>query len=151
MKKPNHDGYLAATNHVGGSAMYLTYTGDNPMQTQVAEFMTVIGQTTADTPQFAAFDSCRSLIAEEYEEWRIASMSEDFPEAIDALADMLYVIIGTFQSFGVDAQTVFNEVHRANMLKLIGPKREDGKQLKPEGWTPPDIAGILRAAGWKEE
>jgi len=25
--------------------------------------------------------------------------------------------------------------------------REDGKILKPKGWTPPDIAGVLRAQG----
>jgi len=32
-------------------------------------------------------------------------------------------------------------VHRANMAKLHDGKivkREDGKTLKPEGWTPPD-------------
>jgi predicted HAD superfamily Cof-like phosphohydrolase len=28
-------------------------------------------------------------------------------------------------------------------------KRPDGKVLKPEGWTPPDIAGELRAQGWE--
>jgi predicted HAD superfamily Cof-like phosphohydrolase len=29
------------------------------------------------------------------------------------------------------------------MAKAGGPKRADGKQLKPEGWTPPDLAPIL--------
>lgn len=48
---------------------------------------------------------------------------------------------------GVDAMPVFAEVHLANMRKL-GPdglpiKREDGKVLKPEGWTPPDIQRVL--------
>jgi hypothetical protein len=31
------------------------------------------------------------------------------------------------------------------MAKVGGPVRPDGKKLKPEGWQPPDIAGILRA------
>lgn len=40
---------------------------------------------------------------------------------------------------GVDLAPFFKEVHRTNMHKLEGPKREDGKQLKPPGWKPPRI------------
>jgi predicted HAD superfamily Cof-like phosphohydrolase len=29
------------------------------------------------------------------------------------------------------------------MAKASGPRRADGKVLKPEGWTPPDIVGVL--------
>lgn len=47
----------------------------------------------------------------------------------------------------VDAMHVFAEVHLANMRKL-GPdglplKREDGKVMKPVGWTPPEIKRVL--------
>lgn len=50
----------------------------------------------------------------------------------------------------IPLQAVFDEVHRSNMAKL-GPdgtpiRREDGKVLKPAGWTPPDIAGVLGKA-----
>jgi predicted HAD superfamily Cof-like phosphohydrolase len=40
---------------------------------------------------------------------------------------------------------VWKEVHRSNMAKLEGGvrKREDGKILKPEGWTPPDVEGVM--------
>jgi predicted HAD superfamily Cof-like phosphohydrolase len=44
---------------------------------------------------------------------------------------------------GVDLQPFFEEVHRANMTKAGGPKREDGKQLKPVNWRPPDMAAVL--------
>ncbi len=43
---------------------------------------------------------------------------------------------------GVDLRVFFYEVHRTNMHKLTGPKREDGKQLKPPGWKPPRIAAM---------
>jgi predicted HAD superfamily Cof-like phosphohydrolase len=29
------------------------------------------------------------------------------------------------------------------MEKLDGPIRADGKKLKPEGWKPPDIQGLM--------
>ncbi|MFC4128897.1 pyrophosphohydrolase domain-containing protein [Nocardia rhizosphaerae] len=42
---------------------------------------------------------------------------------------------------------VWAEVQRSNMAKLVDGKvvrrPEDGKILKPAGWTPPDIAGVL--------
>lgn len=44
---------------------------------------------------------------------------------------------------GIDLRPYFLEVHRTNMHKLNGPRREDGKQLKPKGWTPPRIKYML--------
>ncbi len=49
--------------------------------------------------------------------------------------------------FGIPLQSVFS-----NMRKL-GPdgapiRRADGKVLKTPGWRGPDVAGVLRAAGW---
>lgn len=64
-------------------------------------------------------------------------------ETADALADIAYVVEGTNLEFGIDSGPVLDEVHRANMAKVDGPLRADGKRLKPEGWTPPDIAGVL--------
>lgn len=62
---------------------------------------------------------------------------------IDGLCDLLYVTIGGAVDLNINIQPHFNEVHRANMAKLKGPKREDGKQLKPEGWQPPDHQRIM--------
>lgn len=46
------------------------------------------------------------------------------------------------RGLGVDLRPFFNEVHRTNMHKLSGPKREDGKQLKPADWKPPRIKAM---------
>lgn len=59
------------------------------------------------------------------------------------LADLLYVTYGALTSLGIDADAVFAEVHRANMRKLGGSRRADGKWLKPEGWQPADVRGAL--------
>lgn len=61
------------------------------------------------------------------------------------LSDLLYVIYGTFVACGIDADEVFAEVHRANMEK-IGDSlrlREDGKLLKPDGWQPANVIGVI--------
>lgn len=64
-------------------------------------------------------------------------------EVIDGLCDVIYVAAGCAVEMGIDLEPFYAEVQRSNMAKVGGPIREDGKRLKPEGWTPPDIAGIL--------
>lgn len=73
----------------------------------------------------------------------------DLPELADALADIDYVVEGARLEFGVDGAPVAAGVHAANMAKLGGPVREDGKRLKPEGWRPFDVAAELRRQGWE--
>jgi predicted HAD superfamily Cof-like phosphohydrolase len=72
----------------------------------------------------------------------------DLPELADGLADLDYVVEGTRLEFGINGAPIAAEVHRANITKRGGGKREDGKVLKPEGWCPPDIDGELRKQGW---
>lgn len=43
---------------------------------------------------------------------------------------------------GIDLRPFYREVHRTNMHKLHGPKRSDGKQLKPPDWKPPRIKAM---------
>jgi len=72
----------------------------------------------------------------------------DLPAFVDALADIDYVVEGARLEFGINGFPIADEVHRANMAKVGGPKRADGKHMKPEGWTPPDVAGELVKQGW---
>ena len=50
----------------------------------------------------------------------------------------------------VDAEELVGRIHASNMSKLGEDgqpvRREDGKILKPEGWTPPDLAALLNPA-----
>jgi predicted HAD superfamily Cof-like phosphohydrolase len=71
------------------------------------------------------------------------------PDFVDALADLAYVMEGTAITMGVNMAPIAEEVQRANLSKVGGARREDGKALKPEGWKPPDIEGELRAQGWE--
>lgn len=77
------------------------------------------------------------------------ALDVDLEMLADSLADLDYVVEGTRLEFGIDGEPIEAEVHRANMAKVGGPVREDGKRLKPPGWTPPDIEGELRRQGWR--
>ena len=80
-------------------------------------------------------------------EYIAAENEDDIVEIADALADIIYIACGTAVSYGIPLDKVFEEVHRSNMAKLVDGKvlrRADGKVQKPEGWTPPDIAGVLK-------
>lgn len=74
-----------------------------------------------------------------------APVKVDLVALADALGDIDYVVEGCRLEFGIDGGPIADEIHRSNMAKRGGPKRPDGKHMKPEGWKPPDIAGVLAA------
>ncbi len=121
-----------------------------------------------DAPGWPGADRAQlryELVLEEFKEFEAALMVNDLEDChargkvqamlsdlgskaqiinvADAIADLIYVLIGTALEFGIPLERVWREVQRTNMAK-VGPdgkvqRREDGKILKPEGWSPPDI------------
>jgi predicted HAD superfamily Cof-like phosphohydrolase len=81
-------------------------------------------------------------IQEELDEYKEGVANKDVPNIIQELCDLLYVVYGAAVVLGVDLEPFFEEIQRANMEKAGGPKREDGKQLKPAGWRPPDLIRV---------
>ena len=84
------------------------------------------------------------LIEEEYKEFQQALLDNDRVEQLDALVDILVVTIGAIHSAGFDGESAWKEVMRTNFAKIDKDtgkvrKREDGKVLKPVGWTSPDL------------
>lgn len=73
----------------------------------------------------------------------------DMVEVADGCVDSHVVISGTALEAGIPEDEVYMEVHKTNMAKKGGPVREDGKQLKPDGWIAPNIKKVLRKAGWE--
>lgn len=70
-------------------------------------------------------------------------------DTVDGLFDLIWVTIGMMLAMGVPSQAIWREGARSNLAK-IDPKthhlsfREDGKILKPDGWTPPTFDKILK-------
>lgn len=124
-------------------------------------------------PDAARIELRKSLIREEVGETLKAIDDGDLIEVADGIADSIVVLVGTALEFGIPLTRIWNEVHRSNMSKfpecqqcggsgthpsyppgtcpecngrgtqLI--RRDDGKILKPEGWSPPDIEAALRS------
>ncbi len=117
----------------------------NPFKDQ-EKFMTACDQSvTGDALQYGMY---LKLIDEEYTELQEALETNDRQEQLDALIDILVVTIGAIHSAGFDGEGAWNEVMRTNFAKIDPTtgkvrKREDGKVLKPEGWTAPELALFL--------
>jgi predicted HAD superfamily Cof-like phosphohydrolase len=112
----------------------------------VEKFMYACGQTDKDFGGQA--ELYMDLVMEEFKELIIAYGNRDKVEIADACADLKWVIEGLEHTLNIPQQEVWDEVARSNLSK-ISPngkviKREDGKVLKPEGWTPPNIKAIIR-------
>jgi len=92
-----------------------------------------------------------NLGKEELSEYLEACNNDDLVEITDALADQLYILLGTMVSHGLQdlIEDVFDEVHRSNMSKLGEDGkpiyREDGKILKGPNFSPPSIEKFLTA------
>lgn len=118
----------------------------------VREFHRVFGIEDAAEPHTkdAKLNDLRvRLLQEELNELRVALNDRDQVAVLDALADLQYVLDGSFLQLGFahvkDAAVA--EVHRSNMTKLdngVPLKREDGKIVKGRNYEPPDLESLLK-------
>ena len=116
----------------------------NPFRDQ-EKFMIACDQTvgTENQDQYALY---LKLIEEEVQELRDSKTRDG---DLDALIDILVVTIGALHSIGCDVEGAWKEVMSTNFAKVDKRtgrvhKREDGKVLKPDGWTPPNLKQFLK-------
>lgn len=120
---------------------------------KVREFHDAFGIKNAEAPTAELSKSDillrYKLMREENEEYLEAAEQGDLVEIADALGDMLYILCGTILSHGLEGKIaeVFEEIQRSNMSKLDKDGRpiyrEDGKVLKSDLYSRPDLAAIL--------
>ena len=111
----------------------------NPFRDQ-EKFMRACEQTVGEFNE-AQYQLYCNLISEEFNELLASTTKVD---DLDALIDILVVTIGAIHSLGADAEGAWKEVMSTNFAKIDKDtgkvrKREDGKVLKPAGWTPPNL------------
>lgn len=106
------------------------------------------------------------ILAEDVFEFRLKFLKEELLEfeeahreghvvnAADAIADLVYVALGTAHLMGLPFDAIWSEVQRANMAKVRATGADDARSkrghgldvVKPEGWRPPDHNPAVRAA-----
>jgi predicted HAD superfamily Cof-like phosphohydrolase len=126
---------------------------------QLLEFQRAYNSTRNSKPTLISEDDYvlrYKLGKEELIEYFDACKDGDLIEVADALADQLYILLGTMISHGMQdvIEDIFDEVHRSNMSKL-GPDgkplyREDGKVLKGPNYSPPNVSKYLSDNGQLE-
>jgi predicted HAD superfamily Cof-like phosphohydrolase len=108
------------------------------------KFEILVQTTPSDLPDESKRLRIR-LIQEEFEELKESMASGDLASIAKEMADLLYVVYGTAVSYGIDMEPVFREVHRSNLSKVGGYKRDDGKWVKPATYSPARVEPILEA------
>jgi len=122
----------------------------NPFK-DVETFLNAVGQNPPANPvnEYAVSDLYKELIKEEIDEFWEADAANDDVERLDACFDMIWVIVGYARSRGWDMDKAWAHGAATNLSKIdpvtgLVRRREDGKILKPEGWTPPDFAPFVK-------
>ena len=118
----------------------------NPFRDQ-AKFMQACDQTVGELNE-AQYQLYLDLMDEEWRELKAALLMKDRVEQLDALLDFIVVTTGAIHSGGFDGEGGWKEVMQTNFAKIDREtgkvrKREDGKVLKPQGWTPPELEQFL--------
>lgn len=68
----------------------------------------------------------------------------------DAMVDAWYYMLNVSAKHGMNLSELFKVVHKANMDKkdpVTGRfirRESDGKIVKPQGWSPPDVQGEIK-------
>jgi len=114
----------------------------NPFRDQ-EKFMLACDQTVGELNE-DQYKLYLDLMEEEWKELQVALANKDRVEQLDALLDFIVVTTGAIHSAGFDGEGGWKEVMRTNFAKIDKEtgkvsKREDGKVLKPLGWTPPNL------------
>lgn len=126
----------------------------NAEQRMVKEFHELIGAPAPLRPMIPIWKRATlrlDLIEEELTELYHALGKEDLVLTADALGDLLVVVYGAALECGFDMEPIFREIHRSNMTKGDGGRREDGKALKGPSFTPPDLEPIIAAQSARDE
>lgn len=92
------------------------------------------------------------LIDEEFSEFLKALVEKNHVETLDGCVDTVWVIVGYMRARGWDVNGAFEEVDRSNYSKFIEKedgtfqciKREDGKILKPDSFSPVDLTPYIK-------
>lgn len=124
------------------------------MLRDVADFHELILNDYAEnTPSLVSETYCLErmrFMHEELTEFAEATSAGNIVGAADALADIVYVALGTAYKMGLPFDEIWHAVQSANMQKVRGMTKRGNAvdAVKPAGWVGPEAA-IARAINRK--
>lgn len=124
-------------------SMYVTVGAAISFGIYLPDFVRMLPALEAWQPFDCWMDKAELLLAAK----RVAAeaiAAESIHEAAVALAGLAATIGHVAGFWGIDLHLFWSEVQRANMDKVGGPVRADGKRLKPPGWRGPDHMPLIR-------
>ncbi len=106
----------------------------------------------------ALMDFRLKFLIEELEEIKEGVAEDNLTKIADGLVDLVYVAIGTAELMGLPWDVLWMAVQQANMQKVRSEGDGHGDTgrdwqfdvVKPDGWKPPDVTGILSTFMKKE-
>lgn len=113
---------------------------------RVREFTSLANENLPQKPKLMEkkdVEFIRHMVSDEMVE---LEMAVSITEQADALLDAIYYICDCAVKHGINLDEVFDEVHAANMAKVVDgklQKDERGKVLKPEDWQPPSVNKVI--------
>lgn len=90
------------------------------------------------------------FMQEELHEYIEAVYNQDLEKQLDALVDLVYVVLGTAYLHGFNFAEAWDRVHAANMRKVKADLFNKDKRdflydvVKPPGWTPADLSDLVK-------
>lgn len=115
--------------------------GLNIISTRLEEVVTASSRHSVPT----AIHALRlHLMCEELGELAHAIAVGDEITALDALTDLLYVVLGTAIEYRWDLSAAFNEVHKSNMTKAPREGNDPRLRVKGPAYSPPNLAQIIK-------
>ncbi len=118
----------------------------------VLRFYRKFGIPIAEEPQLLDRETLRfrtARMVEELAEFCAAHGAGDLEEAADALIDLAYILHGTAIGMGIPWDACWEEVHEANMRKVLAADASQSRHrfkmdiVKPEGWQAPNLKQYL--------
>jgi predicted HAD superfamily Cof-like phosphohydrolase len=124
----------------------------------VQSFLTKFGHLVNEVPVHVTkrkLNERLTCLREEVEEFATAIETQDLPEQVDALIDLIYYAKGTAIMLGMGElwPRLWTEVQRANLSKEPGITKRGHRFdcVKPDGWRSPQLLPILEAGGYDRD
>lgn len=97
---------------------------------------------TPEWPREKIMNLRKELLDEELVEFFSAEMEGDLANWAAEIVDVIYILIGTAVSAGIDLGPIWAAIHDSNMQKMARPGGH--KPIKPIGWQAPNIEALLQ-------